>query len=654
MLISKKVEKTTVSLWQCFRLIFVILFLYLLQDAFFRYDGVSYYSTFYNFLPSIALISIFWSITSALVAILIWFFLWAIEQVYHILGKTINKENLLLFISIMLSIGIIIWVAKRLSVGAGSSSLMKLAILLFLIIGTVFFSWILRGKLYFIQQRITPLVWIFGMIVILSVPVVIYSVGSKNFNQLISNEGRQSLSIDNNKPNIILVTFDAMTARDMSVYGYNRVTTPFIDKWSKEANLFTMAEADGNYTFPTTLSLMTGQRAWTHKQFNPHGHKFSVTPENLARVLKNNNYYNIAYIQNPLASVNKLGIAEYFDLAPNISKFNRPGSILGIISDSIYYYIGDSILLSDWIIQPNFLLGMFWSKVSREVHLTRYPSNRVFDDILSVISIKAPEPFFIWTHLNPPHDPYLPPRQYIGLYSSSSKLKTQKTQYKYTRSEEGPKIKIEQAIIDVLRARYDEFIRYCDDQFKYFIEQLEKDGGANNTIIILSSDHGESFEHDYITHGGSELYEAVTHIPLIIKEPGQTEGHIINNLVAQIDIAATILDLANIPVPLWMEGQSLKPLMRGGGLSERPVLSMSLYRNPVSRNKITSGTYAVREGDYKLIHRLMQNESLLFNLRDDPDELNDLFDKEPDKGRYLLGIFKENFKRANERMAMKD
>lgn len=647
-------ETAKVSLWYCFRLVFVILFLYLLQDVFFRYDGVSYYSTISNFLPSIALVSIFWSIAAGLVAILIWLFLWAFEWFCHKIEKTINTENLLLFVSIMLSIGIIIWVGRRSFSSGVTSSLLKLATLLFAIIVSLFITWILRGKLCIIQQRITPLVWMFGIIVIVSVPVVTYSVGIKHFNKTISHEGGYASAVDKNKPNIILVTFDALTARDMSVYGYNRPTTLFIDKWSKEAHLFTRAEADGNYTFPTTLSLMTGQRAWTHKQFNPHGHKFTVTPENFARVLKNNNYYNIAYIQNPLASLSKLGIEDYFDLAPSIVEFKRPGSILGLMNDFIYYYIGDSILLYDWITKDDFLLGMFWNIITSEVYVTQYPSNRVFDEILSVISGNSPEPFFIWAHLNIPHSPYLPPEQYIGVFSSSSMLKTQKEQNKYTGYGEDPEIRIEQAIIDVLRARYDEFIRYCDDQFEYFITQLQKSERSNNTIIILSADHGESFEHDYITHGGNELYEAVTHIPLLIKEPGQTEGRVIHDLVSQIDISATILDLADIPVPSWMEGQSLKPLMRGQELSARPVFSMSLYKNPILRHKITKGTYAVREGDYKLIHRLEQNESLLFNLSEDPGELNNIIDKNPANGIHLLGIIKENLKRANERMARED
>lgn len=152
-------------------------------------------------------------------------------------------------------------------------------------------------------------------------------------------------------------------------------------------------------------------------------------------------------------------------------------------------------------------------------------------------------------------------------------------------------------------------------------------------------------------HGGAHLYEQVTSIPLIIKEPGRTEGRIINDLTGQIDIPPTILDLANIPAPQWMEGRSLLPLMRGGKLSPRPAFSMNFEKNPSLGHEITKGTVAVWEDDYKLIHFLADNISLLFNLKQDTDELNDLFEKEPETGQRLLTLIHKNLKEANERIS---
>jgi arylsulfatase A-like enzyme len=172
----------------------------------------------------------------------------------------------------------------------------------------------------------------------------------------------------------------------------------------------------------------------------------------------------------------------------------------------------------------------------------------------------------------------------------------------------------------------------------------------DNTVIILSSDHGESFEHRYQGHGGSHLYEQATHIPLIIKETGHTDGRIVSDLVEQIDIPATIIDLAHISIPKWMEGRSLIPLMRGISLPSKPIFSMSLGANSQG-HQITKGTIAVWEGDYKLIHYLKENKSLIFNLKQDPNEINNLFDKESEVGKRLLTVIQDNLKMANERIS---
>jgi len=102
------------------------------------------------------------------------------------------------------------------------------------------------------------------------------------------------------------------------------------------------------------------------------------------------------------------------------------------------------------------------------------------------------------------------------------------------------------------------------------VHQKLNERRLKNTFIVLSADHEESFEHGYFTHGGPFLYERVTHIPLIIIEPGQIRGQIVYDRVEQIDTAATILDLVNIPALSWMEGRSLVPAHEGESTSSAP------------------------------------------------------------------------------------
>ena len=303
----------------------------------------------------------------------------------------------------------------------------------------------------------------------------------------------------------------------------------------------------------------------------------------------------------------------------------------------------------DWIIKGDFILRRVIDIISRNFSKTIVPPERAFNRFLLNLSDNLPEPFFIWIHVFPPHHPYLPVEPFMGMFDSSPELRTLKSQWKLPLNL--PYKEEMQPTVDILRDRYDEFIRYCDKQFEDFITQLTTEYNLENTLIILSSDHGETFERNFLGHTGPDLYEQLTNIPLIIREPGQNKGIVIDELVEQIDIPSTILELADIPVPSWMEGYSLVPLMRGKRLPSHPAYSMTFEGNPSRGGEISKGTIAVWEGDYKLIHYLEEKKSLLFNLKEDPDELSNLFDKETETGQRLLSLIQKNLKEANERIS---
>ncbi|MEK6527642.1 MAG: sulfatase-like hydrolase/transferase [Nitrospirota bacterium] len=543
---------------------------------------------------------------------------------------------------------------------------LKIIVFLCVVLAGIFLTWKFLDKFDrwagILQERITPLVWLFGIWVILSVPLVSYYTWIKPANLAVHQNISQTTTDNKSRPNIILITFDALTARDMSVYGYHRPTTPFISEWAKSGSIFIRLEAESNFTTATTASLMTGKRVWTHQTYQHLGSKpVKADIENLPLVLKNNGYYTMAFVANPAASVRLLGIADSFDIAPLATEFSAPASLIYIINKKLHQLFGDKIRLHDWITHADFIFYRFLNLISRDFSITIFPAEKVFKKFLSVIDENPPEPYFTWIHIFPPHSPYLPPLPYMRMYDSSYELATEKSRagiikktpdkYQFKYYQHFPREV--QPAIDTMRARYDEFIRYCDNEFENFMKKLANKNELQNAVIILSSDHGESFDHNYRDHGGVHLYEQVTSIPLIIKEPDRAEGRIINDLTEQIDIPPTILDLADIPAPQWMEGRSLLPLMRGGKISSRPAFSMNFEKNPSLGHKITRGTVAVWENDYKLIHYFdaTGNKSLLFNLKQDPDEQNDLFEKEPEAGQRLLTLIQKNLKEANERIS---
>ncbi len=676
---QKQDSMTRVSYRQFFCLIFVLFFLYLTGDAFYRWDGFRYYASFYEFLPSVALVSILWSFTAIFLSILLFPILRMLEWFFFRIKLNLRLEHLLVFIGILLFAGMVLWKGKILIWGSFQTTVQfKQDVFLFTVIVSAGLTWLFHNKAVIwikaLHDRITPLVCLFGIWVILSIPLVAYHLLVKQTNYIESQKIPLFSSADNNRPNIILVTFDALTARDMSVYNYPRPTTPFISKWAKDAHIFSLAEAENNYTVSTTASLMTGKRVWTHR----HYHQYDQNPvkgniESLPLKLKNNGYFNMAYVANSYADVKMLKVSNGFDIAPPVSDFRKPDFIFRAIDKLLYQHFDNKIKMHEWFVKEDFILYKIINRfivaplVPDKIKNVfkpgssenKYVFQNAFSRFLNIIDNNPPMPFFVWIHLWPPHFPYIPSEPYLGIFNSSPESrsaitqKTQSIQLKKWNNKIHPHFPEEkQPLVDLLRDRYDEYIRYCDKQFKDFITELESRNILENTVVILSSDHGESFEHAYFEHDGIHLYEQVTHIPLIIKEPNQTEGTIIKNIVEQIDIPATILDLANIQVPSWMEGRSLLPLMRGEKLPLRPAFSMALQTNSNREGElINRGTFAVWEGDYKLIHYLDMEKNMLFNLSRDPDEMQNLFQLQPEVSQRLLSLIQDNLKKANEKIS---
>ncbi|NOZ68088.1 MAG: sulfatase-like hydrolase/transferase [Deferribacteres bacterium] len=641
------------SYWKIFRLIFTMFSLYLLGDAFFRWDAFRYYAPFSEFLPAVALATVLWSAVSVLASLLAWIPLKVLERLFPSRARSDLTERWMLFICLFLLLSITLWLGKRTFWEHGRITLqVKLAALSGITAAAVFLAWLLRNRavqwMDAVQDRVTPLLWLFGVCFILSVPLVAYCTWGKETHRTAVKEIVHPAP-DKNLPNIILVTFDALAAGDMSVYGYERPTTPFISEWAKTAVLFTRTEAASNWTPPTTSTLMTGKRVWTHRTYHEKGTKpFRSSTESLPLLLKKNGYYNMAFIVNHLASVQTLGVADSFDVAPPATAFSTPVSLLEIADAFLYGLFGEKIRLYDWVIKEDFILSRVLSVLSSDYSVTTVPPSKAFNRFLEIMDDNPPtRPFFAWIHLFPPHFPYLPPEPFMGMFDSSPQFRTRKSQDREMWISDS---RYNQAAVGVLRARYDEFIRYCDSEFEGFINELQKRGLLKNSVIILSSDHGESFQRRYLRHGGEHLYEQVTRIPLIIKEPGRRTGTVINALAGQADIPATILALAGIPVPSWMEGRSLVPLMKGEETEPRPEFSMNLQTNPSRGHRITKGVVAVWDGEYKLIHNLKENTSLLFNLKKDPGELENLVDREPETARRLLFLIQDSLRKANDRI----
>jgi hypothetical protein len=199
------------SFWQIFRFIFVIFSLYLVGDAFYRWDGFRYYGSFSEFLPSAGLAFILWSIVAVCAAVVIWLSCKAAEWLSRQLRLKVRVEHVLIFIGLVLCLSVFVQYGKVFKIpqltrvlGWNVKSLAAIPVMAF------FITWLFRNKaeawLRAVQERITPLVWMFVLLVLLAVPLVTYHSWWKERVHIVSQEITETKGSDSNRPNILLVT----------------------------------------------------------------------------------------------------------------------------------------------------------------------------------------------------------------------------------------------------------------------------------------------------------------------------------------------------------------------------------------------------------------------------------------------------------------
>ena len=182
-------------------------------------------------------------------------------------------------------------------------------------------------------------------------------------------------------------------------------------------------------------------------------------------------------------------------------------------------------------------------------------------------------------------------------------------------------------------------IELIDDNVGRMLESLERSGQRDETIVIFMSDHGEMLGDHGLLLKGCRFYEGAVRVPLIIFWPGQfLEGRRRGSLVELLDIAPTLLEAAEVPVPARMQGRALLPLLKDATARDhhRDVARCEFYRtlNPAAQAHL-NGTYAtmIRDERYKLVVYHGHEVGELFDLEADPDEFVNLWD-DPNHARY--------------------
>ncbi|MBN2716870.1 MAG: sulfatase, partial [Deltaproteobacteria bacterium] len=279
--------------------------------------------------------------------------------------------------------------------------------------------------------------------------------------------------------NVVLVLIDTLRADKLSAYNRDsRVQTPFLDTLAKESMIFENAWAQENWTKPSITSLLSGLYSATHQNKSEN----NKVPSSVVMMQEH---------------FSKLG----FETAGFVAN--------GYVSDKFGFKRG-------WDT---------WTNYVREGKRNR--AEFVADDAVNWLRKRRDEkPFFLYIHTIDPHVPYIPPAKYRALYDNEpyNGVVTATETAKLLEKVKTGALKLTDRDKFRLEALYDGEISYHDDYLVKVYDELKAQGLLDNTVLIVTADHGEEFfEHGSVGHGHS-LYEELLHVPLIIRLPGAAQG----------------------------------------------------------------------------------------------------------------------------------
>jgi len=472
-----------------------------------------------------------------------------------------------------------------------------------------------------------------------------------------------SRQADPGQLNVLIIIFDAFSARHMGLYGYERETTSKIARLAERATVFHEHYAGGNFTFPGTSSLVTGTYPWTHRGFNP---EMGIDPffeeHNLFSAF--DQYYRISYTHNQVAYT-------LLDQIQNSMDKLKPRQDLYLdrdfISSIMFANDEDTAGVSWWqsVVKKGRkgTYSLFFSHIYRaykERLLAKYqgayprglPNIRddnffLPEDATDYTITEVPElpqPFLGYFHYLPPHDPYLTRADYVDAFLKDGFDPLKKPQHLFTRNRT-------HAEMAENRRWYDEYILLVDSEFDRMFKELEKSGILDNTILVLTSDHGEQFERGLERHYFEVLHQPVIQVPLMIFEPGQTSRKDIYTPTSAVDLLPTLLHLTGQPVPDWTDGQILPPYADNQPDKQRSIYAVEA-KDSQQYGEIDPVSLMIVKDGYKLTYysgwerQKGKQDPLveLYHIAEDKEEMKELSNTLPELRQALLAEVLEKAK----------
>jgi len=442
------------------------------------------------------------------------------------------------------------------------------------------------------------------------------------------------------KPNVLWIVMDTVRADHLSCYSHHRNTTPNIDRIASEGALFQKAFATAPWTQPSHASMFTGMFPAKHGVDSEHG-RLDGRFRTIAEVLRSHGYQAFAYTNNVTVDPE---MAQGFDIYERLNRGlsetperrRNPKASLGLadflkINDA-RRYAQNLLLMDDGAYRTNQVVKRWIA----DAH-------------------QAETPFFVFINYMEPHRPYKRlPAPYATLYQDenvnladvqklASGILKNPTAYIARRTQ------VSDEDFRILRDLYDGEISYLDFRMGQLFDYLKELEVLDNTVLIITSDHGENFgEHGLMGHSLC-VYDTLLHVPLVVRFPASFEaGARVDEQVQLTDIFPTILDITGIE---WegrkdLQGHSLLKDRRQSDsrftIAEHgiwlKVLDTLKRKNP----KFDASIYArrlkaVRTEQFKYVWA-SDGRDELYDIYRDPKELNNLIETQPEKARELKAL----------------
>ncbi len=444
-------------------------------------------------------------------------------------------------------------------------------------------------------------------------------------------------------PSFLILVFDTLSACHLPLYGYRRDTAPHLTRFAERAVVYRSCHAPANFTSPSTASLLTGTYPWSHRALH---HAGTVREEavawNLFRALEG--YYRLAFSNNLWVDLLLHQFRRDLDLhipAGSFALFDGEARGRAFPNDQETAFRALEDLLVRGVSFPASLflgaleqLGVISAeRLLGQRYAESYPRGLPTEGMYDVFFLledvidgvveslrRIPRPFVAYLHFFPPHEPYRPRQEFIGLFADGWGPEDKGAHFfsqGYTQAE-----------LNRLRREYDEYIAYTDAEFGRLYGMLEGAGLLEDCCLVLTSDHGQLFERGVHGHDTTLLYEPVVRVPLLIAGPGQREREEVDVPVSGVDLFPTLLSLAGRPIPDWCEGRVLPPF---GGPGRRDIFALEAKSSP-RQGPLSKGTMMVYREPYKLIRYFgyegYEDEWELYDLANDPEERENLYLRE--------------------------